>query len=107
MASDGHFPYRLFGAMLFLLIINVIGAGVGYGTVPGLTTPAAPTVCTSIIPGWCTLTAVWSDVSFVASIFGVAFGFSMVAAFNLTGALAFITYLYGIVNFFGWVIMVR
>ena len=32
MASDGHFPYRLFGVMMFLLVINIIGAGLGYGT---------------------------------------------------------------------------
>ena len=107
MASDGHFPYRLFGVMMFLLVINIIGAGLGYGDVQILTVPANPVVCASSVPIWCTALSVWDNLGFVSTIFTVVLGFGMVGAFNLTGPLAFIVYVYGLVNLIGWVIILR
>ena len=107
MASDGHFPYRLFGVMMFLLVINIIGAGLGYGDGQILTVPANPVICVSNIPLWCTTLSIWDSLSFVGTIFTVVLGFGMVGAFNLTGPLAFIIYVYGLVNLIGWVIILR
>ena len=107
MASDGHFPYRLFGVMMFLLVINIIGAGLGYGDVQILTVPATPVICQSSVPLWCATLSIWDNLGFVGTIFTVVLGFGMVGAFNLTGPLAFIVYVYGLVNLIGWVIILR